>query len=93
MDSGNYIDNSIRLSIIEFLFVTKKDPVNYYVDSECYSRNDTLFIALYHTKGLRLLKELEMKNETNRLRGNPGDCGTILFSIRKKKVLSFLSWM
>ena len=96
LDTANYIDDSLRLLVIEYLKLKKIDPSQYFVDSTLSKQGDTLYIHLWDFGGLKRLKEIEKQNEKSAkqisFRGNPGQCGTISFDNKRKKVIGFLLW-
>lgn len=95
-DTVNYIDNSLRHSIIEYLKTKKLDPSKYFVDSTTNSQGDTLYIPLWDYDGLKRLKEIEIQNEKSEektdLTGNPGNCGTIHYDKKSNKIMGFYLW-
>jgi len=96
IDTVNYIDNSLRLSIVDYLKYKKLDPLKYFVDSTINKQADTLYIPLWDFDGLKRLKEIEKQNEKNErqiaLNGNPGYCGTIYYDNKNKKIIGFYLW-
>ena len=90
LESNNYIHDSIRQQIIFYLDVIKLNPSDYFVDSNIVNNSDSLYIHLYHTKGLKYLKEIEIKNanskwQTNIL-GNAGGSISLIY-IKKRNVI------
>ena len=96
LERANYIDDSLRLLVIEYLKLKKIDPSQYFVDSTISKQGDTLYIHLWDSRGLKRLKEIEIQNENSdkqiSFRGNPGHCGTISIDNKRKKVIHFLLW-
>lgn len=96
LDTVNYVDNSLRLSMIEYLKTKKIDPSKYFIDSSTNKQGDTLYIPLWDLDGLKRLNEIEIQNEKSEkkthLNGNPGYCGTIYYDNKNKKVMGFYLW-
>ena len=57
LDSTNYIDNSIRIEIINYLDSLKITPANYFIDSAVIIKGDTLYIYILDSIGLKRLDE------------------------------------
>ena len=95
-DTSNYIDNSLRLSIVDYLTIKQLDPTKYFVDSTINIQGDTMYIALWNFAGLKRLKEIEKQNKKNEtqmtLTGNPGYCGTIQYDKKTKQIIGFYLW-
>jgi hypothetical protein len=91
LGSDNYIDDSIRTLVIDFLQANKLKPSEYFVDSFIRNESDSSYIHLYHLKGLKHLKELEIKNEksewqTNSV-GNPGGSVILIYVRRENRII------
>ncbi len=93
----SFLDNSIRLSIIDFLKLKNINPSNYFVESSPIKDDKTsISIPLWHIEGLKKMKEIEKKNKETKQKnswiGNPGECGTIKYDKKQQKIISFLYW-
>lgn len=91
IDSNNYIHDSIRVLILSFLQSKNLSTSDYFVDSFILDNPDSTYIHLYHSKGLKHLKEIEIQNEKSEFKthvvGNPGGSITVLYSKKQKSIL------
>lgn len=93
-ESDNYIQDSIRVLVIDFLLLKKLKPSEYFIDSIQRENSESLYLHLYHLKGLNYLKEIENENEksewkTNVL-GNPGGSITLIYIKREYRISGHL---
>ncbi len=91
LDSTNYIDNSIRIEIINYLDSLKITPANYFIDSAVIIKGDTLYIYILDSIGLKRLDEFAEKKKDKSKRqilpnGNPGNFMTISYHVKKRKI-------
>ena len=90
-DSNNYILDSVRALVIDFLQVNKLKPSDYFVDSFSIKVSDSSHIYLYHLKGLRYLKKIEIENEKSEFQtnilGNPGGSVVLIYVKKENKII------
>lgn len=97
-DTSNYIDNHLRVLIIDYLKFKHIDPTQYFVDSSIRKEGDTLYISLVDSLGLRRLDTIDEQNKKNTkawerkkrtiaINGNPGNFKTVEYSINRRKII------
>ena len=93
-NSNNYVEESIRQQIINYLDSIKIISTNYFIDSVIITKGDTIYIYLPDSLGLKRLDKFaeQKKDKTKRQilpNGNPGNFMTIEYDLRRRKILGY----
>ena len=91
-DTSNYIDNHLRVLIIDYLKDKQIDPTQYFVDSSIRKEGDTLYISLVDSLGLRHLDSIDEQNKINTKRTiainrSPRNFKTVEYDIKRRKII------
>ena len=98
LDSTNYIDNKVRLVILDYLKLSDLDPSLYFIDSLMQQKGDTLSIYFWDITGLKKTKFVESGLDTITdsygrkfraisINGEPGNGFLIEYDRRKNKII------
>lgn len=101
-EKPNYINEDIRLAIIDYLKAKDLNIQNYFVDSVIKQDSDLLLVNIWDSIGLQTLKRIETKRDSltkvsSKLKfplptGNPGNCFTAYFSTTQNKITAIDIW-